>query len=108
VRNAKATWALLTAVLALAVFGAAAAVARSEREIRLEHALIAVPVALLLSLASVALSRQAHAEHRRTLGRSGNPGFLAVGRFLGTLALLLALTGSLALAVFAVLVLVLD
>jgi hypothetical protein len=106
--NSKAIWAFLAAVLALAVFGAAAVVARAEREIRLEHALIAVPVALVLALVSVIISRRARTEHRLTLGRSGSRGFLALGRLLGTLALLLALTAALALAVFAVLLLVLD
>ena len=106
--NTKAVWALLTALLALGVFGAAAGAARYYEEIRLVDAVIAVPVALVLGLASVILGRRARLEHVRTLGRSGSRGFVALARFLGTLALLLALTAALALAVFAVLVLVLE
>lgn len=106
--NVKAIWAFLTAVLSLAAFGAAAAVEYSEREIRLEHALVAVPVALVLALAAVLLGRRARLEHDRTLGRSGSRGFIVLGRLLGSFALLLALTAALALVVFAVLVLVLD
>ena len=106
--NRKAVGAFVTALLALGVFAAAIAYARYQDEIRLEDALVAVPVALLLALASVLLARRARVEHARTLGRSGSRGFIAVGRVLGTFALLLALTAALALAVFAVLVLAYD
>ena len=106
--NAKAVWALLAAVLAFGAFGAAAVAARHFNEIRLVDALVAVPVALVFALVSVLLGRRARVEHERTLGRSGSRGFIALARFLGTTALLVALTGALALAVFAVLVLVLD
>jgi hypothetical protein len=108
VTNTKAVWALLTALLAFGAFGAAAWAARYYNEIRLQDALVAVPVALVLALASVLLGRRARVEHHRTLGRSGSRGFIALARLLGTVALLVALTAGLALAVFAVLVLVLD
>ncbi|MGH3114222.1 MAG: exosortase/archaeosortase family protein, partial [Gaiellaceae bacterium] len=98
----------LTALLALGVFGAAAVAANHFNEIRLRDAVVAVPLALALALASVLLGRQARAQHQRTLGRSGNRGFIALARFLSTAALLVALTATLALAVFAVLVLVLE
>ncbi len=106
--NRKAVWGLVTALLALTVFGAAVGAARYYDEIRLVDALVAVPLALVLALASVLLGRRARAEHQRTLGRSGSRGFIAFARFLGTVALLLAVTAALALAVFAVLVLVLE
>lgn len=106
--NTKAVWALLTALLAFGAVGGAAAAANHFNEIRLQDAFVAVPVALVLALASVLLGRRARTEHQRTLGRSGSRGFLALARFLGTVALLVSLTASLALAVFAVLVLVLD
>jgi hypothetical protein len=104
----KAVWAFLTALLSLAAFGAAAAAARYYDEIRLVDAVIAVPVALVLALTSLFLSRRARREHVRTLGRVGSRGFIAVARLLGTFALLVALTAALSLAVFAVLVLALD
>jgi hypothetical protein len=108
VTNAKAIWAFLVAVLSLGVFGGAAAVEYGEQEIRLEHVVVAVPIALALAFVSVVLGRRARLEHQRTLGRSGSRGFVAFARFLGTVALLLALTAALALGAFAVLVLVLD
>jgi hypothetical protein len=107
-RNAKAVWALVTAVLAFAVFGGAVYAARYYGEVRLVDAVVAVPLALALSFASLLLGRRARAEHQRTLGRSGSRGFIAFVRLLGTIAFLLALTAALALAVFAVLVLVLE
>jgi nitrogen fixation/metabolism regulation signal transduction histidine kinase len=106
--NTKAVWALVTALLALGVFVAAAGAARYHDEIRLVDAVVAVPVALLLGLASVVLGRRARVEHDRTLGRSGSRGFVWLARFAGAVALLLAVTAALALAVFAVLVLVLE
>ena len=106
--NWKAVWALVTALLSLAAFAGAAAAARYQDEIRLVDALVAVPVGLVLALGSVFLARRARAEHQRTLGRSGNRGVIAFARFLGTVALLLAITGALALGVFAVLVLAYD
>jgi hypothetical protein len=106
--NGKAVLALVCALLALGVFAGAALAARHYDEIRLVDAVVAVPVALVLALVSVLLGRRARREHERTLGRSGSRGFIALARFLGTLALLLALTAALALGVFAVLVLVLE
>ena len=107
-RNTKAVWALVTGLLALGVFVAAAGAARYHDEIRLVDAVVAVPVALLLGLVSVVLGRRARVEHDRTLGRSGSRGFVWLARFAGAVALLLAVTAALALAVFAVLVLVLE
>jgi hypothetical protein len=107
-RNTKAVWALVTALLAFAVFGGAVYAARYYGELRLVDAVVAVPLALALSFASLLLGRRARTEHRRTLGRSGSRGFIALVRLLGTIAFLLALTAALALAVFAVLVLVLE
>jgi hypothetical protein len=107
-RNTKAVLAFVTALLAFAAIGGAVYAARYYGEVRLTDALITVPVAFALGLASVILGRRARAEHQRTLGRSGSRGFLALTRLLGTIAFLLALTAALALAVFAVLVLVLE
>jgi hypothetical protein len=106
--NAKAAWALLLALLAFGVFVAAGVAANYYDEVRLEDALIAVPSALVLSIASVFLGRRAHRDYQRSLRRRGSRGFIALSRFLGTVALLLAVTGALALAVFAVLVLAYD
>jgi hypothetical protein len=106
--NSKAIWAFALAVLSLGVFGGTALLEYREQEIRLEHALVAVPLALILALVAVVLARRARVDHERTLGRSGSRGFIALGRLLGTFALLLALTAALSLVVFAVLLLALD
>jgi hypothetical protein len=106
--NTKATWALVTALLALAVFVGAGVAANYYDEVRLQDALVAVPVALALSLASVALGRRARSDYQRSLQRRGSRGLIALSRFLGILALLVAITAALALAVFAVLVLAYD
>jgi hypothetical protein len=106
--NTKALWAFVTGLLGLGVFLAAAAAARYQDEIRLVDAVVAVPVALVLGLVSVVLGRRAKVEHVRTLGRSGSRGFVWLARFLGAVALVLAITAALALAVFAVLVLALE
>ncbi|MGH3038300.1 MAG: hypothetical protein ACRDLZ_02675 [Gaiellaceae bacterium] len=106
--NTTAVWALAAALATFAVFGGAVYAARHYNEVRLTHAIIAVLLALGFSLAAVVLSRRAHSEHRRSLGRSGSRGFLALVRLLATFAFLLALTAALALAVFAVLVLAFE
>ena len=72
------------------------------------EAVPAVPVALLLALGSVTLGRRARHLHDRSLGRAGNRVFVALARGLGMIALIVAVTAALALAVFAVLSLALD
>jgi hypothetical protein len=106
--NRKAVWALLCSLLALAALGALVYLARRYDEVRVLDAVVAVPIALVLSFAGVLLNRRARAEHQRTLGRSGGPVFLGFTRLLGTIVFLLAVTATLALAVFAVLVLVFE
>jgi hypothetical protein len=106
--NTKAVWALVTALLALAALGGAVSAARHYDEVRLLDAVITVPLALGFSLAAVVLGRQARQEHQRTLGRSGSRVFVGLVRVLATFAFVLALTAALALAVFAVLVLVFE
>jgi hypothetical protein len=106
--NTKAVWAVAAALGSLAALGALVYLARRFDEVRVMDAVIAVPIALALSFAAVLLNRRARAEHQRTLGRSGSRLFLGLARLLGTIAFLLAVTAALALAVFAVLVLVFE
>jgi hypothetical protein len=107
VRNPKAVFALLTALLALAVLVGAGAASRLS-EIGLVETAPAVPLGLLLALASISLGRRARFEYQRTLGRAGGAGLAAVARGLGTIALIVAVTAALALVVFAVLTLASD
>jgi hypothetical protein len=106
--NTKGVLALVAALSTFAVFGGAVYAARHYNEVRLMDAVIAVVLALGFSFAAVVLSRQARTEHQRSLGRSGSRPFLGLVRLLATVAFLLALTAALALAVFAVLVLVFE
>ena len=106
--NPKAVWAFVLALLALGVLLGAAAAARLVSEVGLKEGAPAVPLALVLSLISLSLARRARFEHQRTLGRVGGTGLATAARVLGTVALIVAVTASLALAVFAVLTLVLD
>jgi len=106
--NTKAVWAVLAAVGSLAALGALVYLARRYDEVRIMDAVISVSIAFVLGLAAVVLNRRARAEHQRTLGRSGSRLFLGSARLLGTIAFLLAVTAALALAVFAVLVLVFE
>jgi hypothetical protein len=106
--NTKAVWALVTALATFAVFGGAVFAARHYNEVRLTDAVIAVVLALAFSVAAVVFGRRARIEYQRTLGRSGSRAFVSLVRLLATVAFLLALTAALALAVFAVLVLVFE
>jgi hypothetical protein len=60
---------------------------------------------LVLAFVSVRLARPARLEYDRSLGRSGGRALAATARILGGFALLLSITGLLALGVFAVLTL---
>jgi hypothetical protein len=106
--NSKAAWALITALLALAVLVGAAAAARLMSEVGLIEAVPAVPLALVLALVSVLLARRVRFDQQRALARMPGAGLAAVARGLGTLALIVALTAALALGVFAVLSLALN
>jgi hypothetical protein len=106
--NPKAAWALITALLALAVLVGAAAAARLMTQVGLIEAVPAVPLALVLALVSVMLARRVRFDQQRALARMPGAGLAAAARGLGTLALIVALTAALALAVFAVLSLALD
>jgi hypothetical protein len=106
--NSKAAWALITALLALAVLVGAAAAARLMSQVGLIEAVPAVPLALVLALVSVLLARRVRFDQQRALARMPGAGVAAVARGLGTLALIVAVTAALSLAVFAVLSLALN
>jgi hypothetical protein len=108
VTNRQAVWALLTALLALAVLAAGAGAARLLDDVGLYEAIGAVPVAGVLALVSISLARRARLENQRTLGRAGGGGTAALARVVGTFAFLVALTAALALGVFAILALALE
>lgn len=103
-RNGKAFGAVFLGLLALAVLGGGIwAIVLGD--IQLVEAVGALPVSALLALVALSLGGHARAANQRSLGQIGGEATARLGRFLGGLALLLALTASLAVGVFAVLVL---
>jgi hypothetical protein len=104
-RNPKAVWAFVTALAALAVLAGGLLAANYLSAIGLYQAIPAVPIGLILAFISLRLARRARFEHQRSLGRAGGAGLATAARILGGLALLLAITGALALGVFAALTL---
>ena len=104
-RNPKAFWAFVLALAALGVLLGGLAAAHYSGDIGLYQAIPALPIGLLLAFMSLRLARRARFEHDRSLGRIGGRVLAAAARILGGFALLLAITGLLALGVFAVLTL---
>ena len=104
-RNPKALWAFVLALAALGVLAGGLAAAHYSGAVGLYQAIPAIPIGLLLAFMSVRLARRARLEYDRSLGRIGGRALAAAARILGGFALLLAITGLLALGVFAVLTL---
>jgi hypothetical protein len=102
-RNPKAVWALVTALAALGVLLGGLAAAHYSGDVGLWEAVPAIPIGLILAFVSVRLARGARFDHDRSLGRIGGRGMATAARILGGFALILAITGVLALGVFAVL-----
>ena len=95
-------------LLAVAVLPGAIAATRWSGTYELLHAAAAIPVALLLGVLAVALSRRARSRLGPTLGRPRGARTARLGRFLGIVGLLLALTAAGSVAIYAVLSLVAD
>jgi hypothetical protein len=108
VDNSKAAWAFLLALLALGVLLGAAAAARLTSRVGLVEGVPAVPIALVLSLVSLSLARRSRLQSRCTIVQGGGTGMTVAARGLALIALIVAVTAALALAVFAVLSLALD
>jgi len=103
VRNGPALWSLLLGLLAAAALPAAVAYAYRSATLELIWAGVAVPVALVLGLAAMAAAGAAERRARMTLLRRSGSAVARMGRLLGLLGVLLAGTGSIALAVYAIL-----
>ena len=99
-RPGSARASVLVGLLAVATMPAAIAATRWSREYELLHAGFAIPVAALLGLAAVALARRARARLAPTLGHPKGTRTARLGRVLGLLGFLLALTGAGSLAVY--------
>ncbi len=103
-RNPSAILSVLVALLALGVLAVAGWAAKTLAEVSWLQTGAAIPVVALLAFVALSLAGRGRALHQRTLGRAGGELAARLGRGLGLLALLLALTATLALGVFGVLV----
>jgi len=95
-------------VLSVALLPVAIAATRWSDTYELLHAAVAIPLALLLGALAVALSRRARSRLGPTLGRPKGARTARLGRLLGILGLLLALTAAGSVAIYEVLSLVAD
>ena len=99
-RPASARASLLVGLLAVATMPGAIAATRWSREYELLHAGFAIPVAAALGPLAIALARRARSRLAPTLGHPRGSRTARLGRFLGLLGLLMALTGAGSLAVY--------
>ena len=102
-RNPRAVFALVVALLAVAALAAGAAAAYFLEEVELEG-FFAVPAALVLAFLALSLSRRARYVYDRTLGRAGGRVLARIAQAVALVALTAALTAGLAFGVFALLV----
>ena len=105
-RPGSARLSVLFGLLAAATMPLAILATRWSREYELMDAGFAIPVAALLGLLAVALARRARSRLAPTLGHPRGTRTARLGRFLGLLGFVLALTGAGSLAVYWILSLV--
>lgn len=99
---------VLVGLLAAATMPAAIVATRYSRTYELLHAAAAIPVAALLGIAAILLARRARSRLAPTLGHPRGTRTARVGRLLGWLGFLLALTAAGSVGVYEVLSLVAD
>jgi hypothetical protein len=92
---------LVLGLLAVAAIPVGAAITGWRTDLRLVHAGFAVPVAAVLAIAAIVVSRRARRRIERTLGRSGGAATARAGQILGWLAFYVALICAIALGVYA-------
>jgi hypothetical protein len=102
-RNPRAVFAFLVALLAAAALAAGAAAAYYLEDVELEG-FAAVPVAVVLAFLALSLSRGARRIYERSLGRARGRILARSAQVLAALVLIASLTAALAFGVFALLV----
>jgi hypothetical protein len=90
-------------VLATLTLPVAIGATRYSGSYELLHAGFAIPIAVILGVFAVVLSRRAKELDRATLGRAGGGRAARLGRVLGILGLCIAASATIALAVYGVL-----
>ena len=102
--NPAAFASVVAGLAGIAAWPAAIGLARQSTRVDLVYAGAGAVVAgALLGIAAVLFARRARRRIQRTLGRSGRARTARLGRFLGLLAVCLAITGALALGFFGLL-----
>jgi hypothetical protein len=101
--NAPARASLLVGFLGAAVLPATVAVAELSDLLDDYEAVVAAPAAFVLGVVAIWLARRGRRRFERTIGRVGGAGAARVGRWLGTLAICLAVAGGIAIGFYEVL-----
>jgi hypothetical protein len=94
--NHRASLALLLGLAAVAAVPAGVALSRQTAGVRLLDAVWAIPVAALCGLAALLFARGAGGRIRWTLERAGGLARIRVGRLLGIAGICVALSASIA------------
>jgi hypothetical protein len=94
--NHRASLALLLGLAAVAAVPSGVALSRQTAGVRLLDAVWAIPVAALCGLAALLFARGAGGRIRWTLERAGGLGRIRVGRLLGIAGICVALSASIA------------
>jgi hypothetical protein len=103
-RNGIAWAAVVVGLLGAAALPAAIVAAERGERIDLLDAVVAVPVAFVLGVLAIWLGRRGRRRFERTIGRVGGAGVASLGRWLGLLAVCLALAGAIAVGFYELLI----
>jgi hypothetical protein len=94
--NHRASFAVLLGLLGLLAVPAAVVLSRETVGVKLLDAVWAIPVAASCSLAALLFARGARGTIRSTLERAGGVGRIRAGRILGVAGICVALSASIA------------
>lgn len=103
--NERARAAVAVGTLAVLAIPAGLALAAYSSAVDLIYASVTVPLAALLGLVAIALSRSARRYSQITLGRIGGTGLARAGGILGVVGVYLAVMAALAVGFFGLLLL---
>jgi len=103
--NERARAAVGVGVLAVLMIPAGLALAAYSSTVDLTYASATVPLAALLGMVAIALSRSARRYSQITLGRIGGAGLARAGGILGVIAVYLAVMSALSVGFFGLLLL---
>jgi hypothetical protein len=107
-RPGSARASVVVGLLSVVVLPAAIVATRWSDRYELLHAALAIPVAAVLGALAVSLARRARSRLAPTLGHASGTRTARLGRVLGMVGFLLALTAAGSVGVYAVLSLVAD